>query len=58
MDWLYLVCRTLNSAAINSRELFKVPPPTSQRSDTPCSDVLTQKYLLCLNNFTRCYISS
>lgn len=47
MGWLYLVCRTLNSAAINSRGLFKVLPPTSQRSDTPCSDVLTQKYLVC-----------
>ena len=47
MGWLYLVCRTLNSVAFNSRELFKVLPPTSQRSDTPCSDVVSPKYLVC-----------
>jgi len=42
---LYLVCRTLNSVAFNSRD--KVLPPTSQRSDTPCSDVVSPKYLVC-----------
>ena len=58
VGWFYLVCRTSNSAVCHSRDLFKMLPPTSQCSDTPCSDVLSQKYWCVLNNFTRCYISS